>query len=119
MNNEAVQQKMVIEWCEWNSNRFEELKWIFHCPNEAKRNPKTGAELKRLGMRAGVPDLLLLSPKGEYIGLAIEMKYGKNKCTLEQIKWLDWLHKQGYMCKVCYGSEEAIETIKQYLGIGD
>ena len=74
MNNEAVQQKMVIEWCEWNSNKFEELKWIFHCPNEAKRNPKTGAELKRLGMRAGVPDLLLLSPKGEYIGLAIEMK---------------------------------------------
>lgn len=116
-SSEAIQQKMVIEWCEWNSNRFEELKWIFHCPNEAKRSPRLGAELKRLGMRAGIPDLLLLAPKGKYIGLAIEMKYGKNKCTREQIKWLEWLHKQGYKCEVCWSSEEAIEVIKNYLGI--
>lgn len=117
MNNEATEQKMVIEWCEWNSNKFEELKYIFHCPNEAKRSPRLGAELKRLGMRPGVPDLLLLAPKGEFLGLAIEMKYGKNKCTREQIKWLEWLHKQGYKCEVCWSSEEAIEVIKNYLGI--
>ena len=115
--SEAQEQKAVIEWCSWNSDRFEELKWIFHCPNEAKRSKITGAELKRLGMRAGVPDLLLLSPKGKYIGLAIEMKYGKNKCNIEQVKWLDWLYKQGYMCKICYSSDEAIEVIKEYLGI--
>lgn len=34
--SEAQEQKAVIEWCSWNSDRFEELKWIFHCPNEAK-----------------------------------------------------------------------------------
>lgn len=45
------------------------------------------------------------------------MKYGKNKCTIEQVKWLDWLYKQGYMCKVCWSSEEAIAVIKEYLGI--
>ena len=117
MNNEAIQQKMVIEWCEWNSNKFEELKYIFHCPNEAKRSPRLGAELKRLGMRSGVPDLLLLASKNGYMGLAIEMKHGKNKCTIEQVKWLDWLYKQGYMCKVCYSADEAIQVIKKYLGI--
>ena len=145
--SEAQEQKAVIEWCNWNSNRFEELKWIFHCPNEAKRNKRTGAELKRLGMKAGVPDLLLLVPNGGYRhpaeakklkatgtkrgvpdlflpvarngkhGLYIEMKYGKNKCTIEQVKWLDWLYKQGYMCKVCWSSEEAIAVIKEYLGV--
>ena len=36
--SEAQEQKAVIEWCSWNSDRFEELKWIFHCPNEAKRS---------------------------------------------------------------------------------
>ena len=86
--SEAQEQKAVIEWCSWNSDRFEELKWIFHCPNEAK-----------------------------YIGLAIEMKYGKNKCTIEQVKWLDWLYKQGYMCKVCWSADDAIAVIKEYLGI--
>ena len=117
INREAQEQKTVIQWCELQSNRFEELKWIFHCPNEAKRNPRTGAELKRLGMRAGVPDLLLLAPKGKYIGLAIEMKVKGNKCTLSQIKWLEWLNKQGYKCKVAYGADECIEIIKEYLGI--
>ena len=118
-SREAQEQAIVVQWARMQENRFEELKWIFHCPNGGSRNKIEASNLKRQGVKAGVPDLLLLAPKNGYIGLAIEMKYGKNKCTLEQIKWLDWLHKQGYMCKVCYGSEEAIETIKQYLEIGD
>ena len=116
-SSEASEQKKLIEWCNWNSNRFEELKWIFHCPNEAKRSAALGFELKRLGMKKGVPDLLLLAPKGNYIGLAIEMKYGKNKCTIDQVLWLDWLYKQGYMCKICYSADEGIEVIKKYLGV--
>ena len=45
------------------------------------------------------------------------MKVKGNKCTLSQIKWLEWLNKQGYKCKVAYGADECIETIKEYLGI--
>ena len=117
MKGEELEQATVIQWCNLQSCKYEELKWLFHCPNESKRSPKYGAKLKKLGMRAGVPDILLLAPKGKYIGLAIEMKYGKNKCTIEQVKWLDWLYKQGYMCKVCWSAEEAITVIKEYLGI--
>ena len=116
-NLEATHQKIIFEWAEWNKNNHPELDMLMHTVNEGKRSTRVGAELKRLGMKAGVPDLLLLAPKGKYIGLAIEMKYCKNKCTIEQVKWLDWLYKQGYMCKVCWSSEEAIAVIKEYLGI--
>jgi hypothetical protein len=36
----------------------------YHIPNEGKRSPRTGAFLKRLGMRAGAPDFALILPNG-------------------------------------------------------
>lgn len=35
----------------------------FHVPNAGLRKPRTGAKLKRLGMLAGVSDLIILCPR--------------------------------------------------------
>ena len=44
------------------------------------------------------------------------MKYGKNKTTGNQEEWLESLRQYGYKTAVCYGADEARETIKQYIG---
>lgn len=70
------------------------------------------------GLKKGFPDLQLLIPAGSYHGLFIELKRAKkslSKISKEQKEWIERLNKQGYQAKVCYGADEAIETIKGYL----
>lgn len=115
--SEATEQEIVINWCEYNSPRHPELKLIYHVPNGGSRNQLEAVNLKRQGVKAGVPDLNLPVALHGFHGLYIEMKFGKNKTTEEQKWWLEQLQKQGYKTAVCYGADEAIDTIKEYLDI--
>lgn len=91
-----------------------------HVPNGEARNAVTGAKLKRMGVKRGVPDVLIFD-KGskfgpdryrEWIGLAIELKVGKNKVTPSQVEWLDALEKKGWHCAVCYSLDEVIANVE-------
>lgn len=115
--SEATEQEIVIKWCEYNSQRHPELKLIYHVPNGGSRNQLEAANLKRQGVKAGVPDLNLPVALQGFHGLYIEMKFGKNKTTEKQKWWLEQLQQQGYKTAVCYGADEAIDTIKEYLNI--
>lgn len=119
--SESGEQKALIEWADLQSHRHKELRMLVHIPNEGKRSIRAGAELKRMGLRAGFPDLFLAVPRMVnnvmYGGLFIELKVKGNKCTENQKKWLRRLSEQGYKTEVCYGCSEAIEVIKEYLGI--
>ena len=114
---EATEQEALISWCRVFENRYPELKLIYHVPNGGSRNQLEAANLKRQGVKAGVPDLCLPVPRMGYHGLYIEMKFGRNKTTQEQEKWLDALGREGYRTAVCYGADEAQQEIKDYLGI--
>ena len=119
--NESVEQKTLIEWANLQSKKHKELNMLFHIPNEGKRSPRTGAELKRLGLKPGVPDLFLAVPRPingvPWGGLFIEMKVNNNKCTENQKKWIRNLLQYGYQVKVAYSADEAINIIKEYLEI--
>ena len=112
---EDTEQIGVIEWANWNQNRFPELALLHHIPNGGKRNATEAARFKAMGVKAGVPDLFLPAPRGGYAGLYIEMKYGRNKTTQNQVWWLDQLKKQGYKITVCYSGIEATQTLEAYL----
>jgi len=71
--------------------------------------------LKCEGVKPGVPDLFLPVARGGFFGLYIEMKWGKNKTTDLQNKWLTELANQGYYCVVCRGFTEAREEIEKYI----
>ena len=114
---EAEEQKALMQWAKWQEGRYPELKLLYHCPNGGTRNKLEAANLKRQGVKAGVPDLFLPVPRSPKHGLFIEMKVGRNKCTDNQKKWIRKLLEQGYEVKVCYSCEEAIQIIKRYLGI--
>lgn len=117
MRKEAIEQEMVIGWCNLQSCKYKELELIYHVPNGGKRNRLEAVSLKRQGVKAGVPDLCLPVARNNFNGLYIEMKVGNNTCTENQKKWLRRLKEEGYKTIVCYGADEAIGVLKEYLGI--
>lgn len=116
-SSEAEQQEALIDFCNKISlsPRYKDLKLIYHIPNGGSRNTLEAKNLKKQGVKAGVPDLFLPVAKGGYFGLYIEMKWGKNKATDEQLKWMAELRNQGYAVWLCYGSEVAKNCLEQYI----
>lgn len=113
--SESEEQQALMEWATWQKGKYPELALLFHIANEGKRNPRTGARLKREGMKAGVPDLFLPVARGGSHGLFIEMKAGKNRPTSKQLAWLEALSRQGYTACWCTGWEVAAKRIVEYM----
>lgn len=68
------------------------------------------------GVKAGVPDLCLPVPRGEFHGLYIELKRVRGSRTSDfQVGWMESLMKQGYCVALCKGWEQAAQTIIEYL----
>ena len=115
IDNEAGAQEALFNWAQYQYERYPELELLYHIPNGGKRDARTAANLKRQGVKAGVPDLHLPVARGGYHGLYIELKVGSNKPTPLQKKWLSNLNKQGHLTVVCYGWQEAAEQLINYL----
>lgn len=115
MQYEAADQETLFQWAALNDNTYPELSLLYHIPNGGSRNKIEAANLKRQGVKAGVPDICLPVARGKYHGLYIELKHGKNKLSDNQKIWLKRLQNQGYLAICCYGWEEAARAIEKYL----
>lgn len=114
--SEHSEQVALSEWAAWQVNLgIEPLRWIFAIPNGGLRTEETGSLLKSEGVKAGVSDIMLPHPTAAYCGLFIEMKFGRNKPTKNQIAFIDAMNKVGYLAKVAYGFDEAKAIIVEYL----
>lgn len=85
-----------------------------HTPNEGRRTPFERYKLKYLGAKSGVPDLMIFTPNDHYNGLAIELKYKKNKPTANQKKWLDDLANNNWLAVWLNDYEQCINLIDKY-----
>ena len=117
MQHEAIEQTKLFNWITFARVAMPELDMLYHIPNGGYRNKREAANLKRQGVRAGVPDLCLPVARGNYHGLYIELKYGTNTATENQREWLNRLQAQGYAVAVCYGWEQAKHVLEKYLAI--
>lgn len=71
--------------------------------------------MKAAGYRAGFPDLFIYEPRGEFHGLAIEMKRDKKSRVSEsQKEWIEALNERGFRGVVCYGFDDAVSVIDSY-----
>lgn len=113
--HEHREQCHLFWWARNNESTTPELKLLYANPLGGKRPIKTAMKMKEEGAKAGVPDITLPVPCGKYHGLYIEMKWGGNKPTVKQQWWIDRLIEQGYAVLVCYGFEDARDTILRYL----
>ena len=86
----------------------------FHCPNGGHRNVAEAAKLKAMGVKAGVPDVLIFQPQKGYHGFAIELKVGKNTCTENQKEMQRHLIDHNWKVIVSYSLDHAIAEIDNY-----
>jgi len=118
---EHIEQVHVFRWAKTHP----ELRFMLAIPNGGFRHKTTAARLKAEGVKAGVPDIALLIARRGYHGLLIELKTKANKILKvakgrlsdSQKAYLEELNKQGYKTAVCYGADEAIQVIKEYMDI--
>ena len=85
-----------------------------HVANERQTSPMRGAKLKKMGVKRGVPDILIFDPIGIYNGLAIELKVGRNKPTEDQHKWMALLRERGWLCAVARDFDEFKIAVDSY-----
>lgn len=112
---EETEQIIVFLWAQMNLGRYPELKWLHHIPNGGKRSKAEAGRFKAMGVRSGVSDNFLPVSRGGYHGLYVEMKALDGKPTSKQLEFIRDMNDSGYLAKICYGADEAIETIEQYL----
>ena len=84
---------------------------IFAIPNGGSRNIAEAANLKRMGVTAGVPDICCAIPQtvgyGTHLihhGLWMEAKCGATQPTIQQLAMIDLLRKHGYEARVIHGT---------------
>ena len=115
---ESDEQIALMEWAAWMSKKHPELNYLLCIPNGEFRHKKTAATLKRMGVKAGFPDMILPVSRHGYNSLAIELKRrkeAKSQTSPEQKAWIEYLNKQGWYAVVCYGAEDAIQKLEWYL----
>ena len=115
--SEHTEQVTLMDWCKLMERSYPQLALIFSIPNGGKRHIGTARKLKAEGVKSGVPDIFLSVAKNGKHGLYVELKYGKNKPSKNQLEWLSALSDEGYEAKVCYGFDEAKKAICDYMGI--
>ncbi|CAI3224653.1 VRR-NUC domain-containing protein [Clostridium neonatale] len=113
--SEAQEQAALFQWAMLARQKYPQLELLYHIPNGGRREKKEAVALKRQGVKAGVPDICLPVAVGEYHGLYIELKVGKNKTSKHQDEWIEKLRNENYCVEVSYGWQEARDTIEDYL----
>jgi len=109
---EALQIK-VIQWFKETYPEYAED--ILHIANERKCTRLRGFILKLMGVQAGVADIFLDIPKNGYRGMWLELKYGKNKATESQKRFLARKSLQGYAAVCVVGFDAAKSFIDNYM----
>ena len=93
IHDERELQRSVASYLD-NAGEF----WI-HIANE--RRTTKGAKYKRMGVKAGAPDVFMFRPNQTCHGLAIELKTYRGKLSIDQISFLTKLRIAGYAVCVC------------------
>ena len=109
---ESREQTMCVSWFRLQYPEYARL--LVANANGGKRNRIEAAIMKGEGVTAGVADLTLYVPSGQYHGLLIEMKSDTGRQTKQQKEWQKLVEAQGYMYALCRGFNEFPAIIRQY-----
>lgn len=114
--SEDESQMCILDWAKlqrWKNGTLAD--YIHHSPNGGKRSKSEAARFKKMGTKAGFPDLFLPIAMGPFNGLFIEMKISTGKVSVSQKAYIPLLVDEGYRVEVCYSAQGAINLIKSYL----
>ena len=118
---EAQEQAVVVRWAALKVQQWPELALLHHIPNGGSRHAAEAANLKRQGVKPGMPDLFLPVPRSGYHGLYIEMKRSNQRnlkrggLSADQQRMIKALARQGYLIAICFTATETVEMISHYM----
>ncbi len=111
---EDFEAKLLAAWLDGVSVLYT------HVPNGGNRSRVTGALLKAMGTKRGVPDYLIFTPNASGRPTALELKRQDGRpsdVTKEQGEWLHALSVLGWGCAVGFGFCDARNKLVE-LGYG-
>jgi hypothetical protein len=130
MKPEALLQQSVVRVLSYTGLLFSATANGAFLQGDARSRAIRGRHLKNQGVSPGLPDILVFDPIRipntsigptqtpellgfeTYLGLAIELKAGKNKPTPEQARWHHRLAALGWKVAVCYSLDDAMSVLK-------
>lgn len=112
-NTEAAIQQAVIQYLKHHPQK------PLYCASAGgmRTSYMQAARMKATGYVAGFPDIFIYEARGEYHGLAIELKKEDGYASTDQKKWISSLQSRGYCADVCKGFDEARKFIDEYLSL--
>lgn len=119
---EESEQMLFVYWL--RSQYPDAYELFFHVPNGGLRHPRVASEMKALGAKRGVADIIIDLPKFDpvarriYCGLRIEFKATPphdRELSKEQKDWLAKWQKAGYYADHAKGLEQLKQKVEQYL----
>jgi hypothetical protein len=88
--------------------------WVwFHPANGEFRDRAAGARLKRMGVKPGVSDFILIAPPMGCVH-ALELKRGTLKPTPEQLEFLHQVKEAGGKANWCNSFDGAVAVLKHW-----
>ena len=108
-----------IDFVNWLHRYYPEVHAsLFHVPNGGKRARRTAGRMKLLGVKRGVPDIVILLPRAGKAGLVLELKrsVGSVRASAEQYAWLGMFEASGFVTAVCRVSEAPL-VVESYLNL--
>jgi hypothetical protein len=105
---EDALQRAVLEHLRLRGPR---TAYWFHVANGGGRSPIEASILKGLGVRAGVPDLIIIYDGKTY---GLELKADGNKPTRLQIEAQDAMRAAGAAVAVAVGLDAVLQQLKQW-----
>ena len=112
-HDEENLQCACVRWFDLQYPRFSLL--LHHSPNGGFRNKLEAVRFKRMGVRAGFPDLILLVPRGGCPFLGIELKTDKGRQSTAQKAYQEAFIAIGARYEVVRSIEEFMNVVKSYL----
>jgi hypothetical protein len=118
--SEFDHQKALIDWARLPTiqAKYPGIDLLHASLNGVKLTPAQAGKAKASGMLAGVYDLCLPVARGIFHGCYLELKYGKNRLTKDQVWFGNRLASEGWYTACCWSWTEAQELLIDYLSQG-
>lgn len=105
--SEHDEQVVVCKWLDLLGVTY------YAVPNGSNKSLTAQRKFKAEGLKAGVPDMVILLEGGRSV--YIEMKRVKGSTTSkEQKEWQERLRVLGFSAHICKGASEAIKAIESH-----
>lgn len=119
VDHEHQEQAALFRWARNPAvlTKYPDLALMSCSLNGVKLSKAQAGKAKAAGMLKGEHDIRLPVARGGFIGLSIEMKWGKNKPTEEQIKYGKRLDSEGWLVRYCWSWPDAKAEIESYLAM--